>query len=77
MKRVISIILFFSIFTSITAPTFAVDTNLTTYKTNEKNVTELEISEDITLVAEDYENGDVVFKQIENGKVTDTVFVDR
>ncbi len=77
MKRVISIILFFSISTSIIAPTFAVDTNLTTYKTNEKNVTELEISEDITLVAEDYENGDVVFKQIENGNVTDTVFVDR
>lgn len=35
------------------------------------------ISEDITLVTEDYENGNVVVKQIEKGKITDTIFVDR
>ena len=78
MKRIVSLILVCSIFMAIVVPVSAVDTSLTTNKADEKSVvTVFEISDDITLATEDYENGDTIIKQIEKGDVTTFIYIDR
>lgn len=85
MKRVISVFLFCSMFFSLSVPTFATNWNQEAKEikdwvqsaNGESISVSFKISEDITLITEDFENGNALFKQLENGITTYTAFVDR
>lgn len=74
-RRMISVVLSCCIVLPMVVPAFATDAAGTVNANS--TITEVEISESITLVTEDLENGDVIIKQVEHGEVTDTVYVNR